>query len=71
MEVSDFSDGTAKLVFRYIGFETQRHEVQIVPRRRLDVALQPTSVEMDEIVVTDENPTENIMRRVIEQKAIW
>ena len=45
--------------------------MQIVPRRRVDVALQPTSVEMDEIVVTDENPTENIMRRVIEQKAIW
>ena len=35
------------------------------------MALAPVALELESIVVTDENPAINIMRRVIEKKQVW
>ena len=47
-------------------------EVEVAAgEERLDVALAPAAVVSPEVVVTDENPAERIMRRVIERKQVW
>ncbi len=59
----------AVLVVRFIGYETARRTVS--EGGRVDVALAPVGVVGEEVVVTGENPAENIMRRVIERKRVW
>jgi hypothetical protein len=61
----------ATLVVRFIGFESARRTVTSETPGDVDIALQPTTYRMDEIVVTDENPAERIMREVIERKQQW
>lgn len=61
----------ATLIVRYIGYETVRREIDEAPDAPLDIALPPSVVEMDALVVTDENPAERIMREVIEHKQQW
>ena len=61
----------ATLLFRYIGYESQRLTVEADSDLPLDVRLQPVSYIMPEIVVTDENPALGIMRCVIEGKQVW
>lgn len=57
---------------RYIGYETARLRVTEKTSPRRDVALQPTTVDMEEVVVTgSDNPGRSIMRKVIEQKQTW
>jgi hypothetical protein len=57
---------------RYIGYETARLRVTATTDPRQDVALAPSTVTMDEVVVTgSENPGREIMRKVIEQKQTW
>ena len=60
----------ATLVIRFIGYETARRMVA-AGEAALDVALDPAVLRSPEIVVTDENPAEVIMRRVIEAKGRW
>lgn len=57
------------LVVRFIGYETARRSV--AEGGHVDIALTPVRLVGEEVVVTGENPAENIMRRVIEQKRIW
>ena len=61
----------AVLVFRYIGYESQLFEVTGIGAQNLEVALQPTVYNLDEIVVTENDPAIAIMRRVIERKIQW
>ena len=61
----------ATLVVRYIGYETQRLEITADSEARQDVRLEPATLLLDEVVVTGEDPAENIMRKVIEQKQAW
>jgi hypothetical protein len=60
----------ATLVVRFIGYEPA--EVAVAAgQEALDVALEPAALVGPEVVVTDENPAEAIMRRVIERKRVW
>ena len=60
------------VVVQHIGYETARFRLTDATDRRQSVALQPSSVEMDGVVVTgSRNPGRDIMRRVIEQKKTW
>jgi hypothetical protein len=62
----------ATVLIRYTGYETTRLRVTEETPPRQDVALRPTTVAMDEVVVTgSENPGREIMRKVIEQKQTW
>ena len=63
-------DRPAVLVVRFIGYEPAEVPVE-TGRDVLDVALQPAAFVSPEVVVTDENPAEAIMRRVIERKQVW
>ncbi len=57
---------------RYIGYETAELRITEDAERRQDVALAPSTVELDEVVVTgSENPGRDIMRKVIERKQTW
>lgn len=61
----------ATLIVRYIGYETVRRTIAQPLDAPLRIALPPSTLEMDEVVVTGENPAEQIMRRVIERKQQW
>jgi len=62
----------ATLLVQYIGYESERVRLPEGTDGRRDVALAPSSVELDEVVVTgDAKPGRSIMRRVIEQKQTW
>ena len=58
----------AELVFRYIGYESQRHTITDRSVEQIEVRMQPTTYQMPELVVTDENPAIGIMRCVIDRK---
>ena len=58
----------AELVFRYIGYKTQRHTITDRSVEQIEVRMQPTTYQMPELVVTDENPAIGIMRCVIDRK---
>jgi hypothetical protein len=59
------------LVVRFIGYETQQRTIEGMPDAPIRIALSPSTLEMDEVVVTGENPAARIMRRVIERKQQW
>jgi len=61
----------ATLVVRYIGFQSQSRAITESSSRRQDFALEPSVTEMEEIVVTDEDPGVRIMREVIRRKQEW
>ena len=59
------------LIVRFIGYETQRRTIERVPDAPVRITLPPSTLQMDEVVVTGQNPAARIMRRVIEQKQQW
>ena len=61
-------EAPADLVFRYIGYESQRYAITDRSVERIEVRMQPTTYQMPELVVTDENPAIGIMRCVIDRK---
>lgn len=67
----ELEDLPAVLVFRYIGFESERVPVEDAESLHLEVRLEPTTYLLDEVFVSGEDPAANIMRKVIERKAEW
>jgi hypothetical protein len=61
----------ATLVVQYIGYQTQRRTITLQSSQQQDFALEPAVTEMEEIVVTDEDPGVRIMREVIKRKQQW
>ena len=61
----------ATLLVRYIGYQSQRREITRQSAGQQDFALQPSVTEMEEIVVTGEDPGVKIMREVIKRKQQW
>ncbi len=58
-----------KVVVRYIGYRTDTLTAHTV--MPLEFQLVPVTIEMEQMVVTDENPAIWIMRQVIERKQVW
>ena len=56
---------------RYIGYESKTIVITDETPRRLTIQLQPAVLQLEELVITDENPAYNIMRNVIKRKAEW
>ena len=56
------------LIVRFLGYTTREIEVDLASNERLEIPLTEDTIVMDELVVTDEDPAYNIMRRVIERK---
>lgn len=66
------SEPPGELLVRFIGYGSERTAVPRSPdRQRVRVALHPAAVVGPEVVVTADDPAENIMRRVIAEKARW
>lgn len=61
----------ATLLVRFIGYQTARRNIVVGTSTRQDIALQPVTYELDELVVTDEDPAVRIMREVIRRKRQW
>ena len=61
----------AAVIIRHIGYSTRRIELQFVPQAEVSIALEPVSISLQELVVTDEDPAVRIMREVIERKKKW
>ena len=61
----------ASLLVRYIGYRSERRTVRAGDPEQQDFRLQPVVTEMEEIVVTDEDPGLRIMREVIRRKQQW
>lgn len=61
----------ATLVVRYIGYRSQRRTITAASSATQNFTVKPTVREMEEIVVTDEDPGVRIMREVIERKQQW
>ncbi|MDX1585582.1 MAG: DUF5686 family protein [Balneolaceae bacterium] len=59
------------LVFRYIGYESKKVDIDKPAGKSLSIGLNPSVTVLDEIVVTGEDPGLSIMERVIERKKIW
>jgi len=68
IEVAGFP---ASLLIRYIGYESYRVEMQEPPDSLVQVRLNRSVTELDEIVVTDRDPGLSIMERVIARKQLW
>ncbi len=59
------------LEVRFIGYRTRRFEIASIPTGPLGIELEPSTITLDEIVVTGESPADRVMRRVIEAKKHW
>lgn len=60
-----------EIAVRFIGYESARVTVNEHPRRPLKIELAPSVLEMQEVVVSGEDPAYNIMRKVVAKKAQW
>lgn len=60
----------ATLLARYIGYETATVTVTTTAEP-VDIQLQPSVLEMGEVVVTGDDFAENVMRKVIARKQTW
>ncbi|TDI75174.1 MAG: carboxypeptidase-like regulatory domain-containing protein, partial [Bacteroidetes bacterium] len=60
-----------RLKVRYIGYQSSTKEFSGPPDGRVIFSLEPSRLELPELIVTGENPAYNIMRRVIEEKKRW
>ena len=67
----DVNNFPATLLIRYIGYKSEQIELRVQPEDTLFVRLSPSITELDEIVVTDQDPGLSIMERVIARKQIW
>lgn len=67
----DVDNFPATLLIRYIGYKSEQVKLQDQPEDTLFVRLSPSVTELDEIVVTDQDPGLSIMERVILRKQIW
>jgi hypothetical protein len=63
--------GTTVLLFSYVGYRTDTLTLALVGDLEHDITLNPVAIELQEIVVTSEDPAMRIMRKVIENKHIW
>ncbi|MEM6648518.1 MAG: carboxypeptidase-like regulatory domain-containing protein, partial [Bacteroidota bacterium] len=59
------------LLVRYIGYETTRRAIEAGASPMQDIQLTSVAVQMDELVVSSEDPAPGIMQRVIERKQQW
>ena len=57
------------IVVRYIGFRTDTLTAHTLTP--LEFRLEPVALEMEQLVVTEDDPAIWIMRQVIERKQIW
>lgn len=63
--------GGHSLLFSYIGYRADTITISLKANMQHNVLLEPSPVQMAEVVVTGEDPAIAIMRKVIESKKRW
>jgi len=61
----------ATIIVRYIGFETQKIAIERNHSEPLDFLMKESVAQMEQLVVTTEDPAISIMKEVIARKKIW
>ena len=61
----------AELSVRFIGYNSATLPIEPATSMPVEIRMEPTTYELDELVVVDEDPALNIMRRVIARKQEW
>jgi len=61
----------ATITVRYIGYHSQIRTIEEKSSKDQHFSLEPATMEMKAIVVTDRDPALSIMERVIARKQIW
>ncbi len=66
------SSGDYDIIFQYIGYKQHVEKVRIEKSPvRLNVRLEPSNLELSEVVITTEDPAMGIMRKVIERRRYY
>lgn len=65
------SAGRYTIIFSFIGYKSDTIDIHLDRDYRKDIFLHPIPIQLEEVVVTDEDPAYAIMRKVIEQKQRW
>ena len=65
------SSGESLLIVSYLGYRSDTVSASASNNHDLRVALQPEAIRMSEVIVTDEDPAYEIIRRAIESKPKW
>jgi len=63
--------GEHTLIFSFIGYRSDTLRISIDKPTEYNASLQPTPIQMNEVLITSEDPAVGIMRRVIEYKKRW
>ncbi len=63
--------GASTLIISYLGYRSDTVNASPSDSHELRAALQPEAIKMPEIIVTDEDPAIEIIRRAIESKPKW
>ncbi|MBL7826772.1 MAG: carboxypeptidase-like regulatory domain-containing protein [Saprospiraceae bacterium] len=64
--------GEYEVVFQYLGYKTKVEPVKVENKQlRLDVRLEPSNLELNEVVISSEDPAERIMRQVINKRKYY
>jgi len=63
--------GEHTIIFSFIGYRSDTLRKVIDKPTEYDPSLQPTTIQMGEVIITSEDPAMAIMRKVIEHKKRW
>lgn len=63
--------GEYTFIFSFIGYRSDTLRTRIEKPTEYNALLQPTAIQMSEVLITSEDPAAGIMRRVIEYKKRW
>ena len=63
--------GDYTIIFSFIGYRSDTLRTVIETPIEYNSSLQPTAIQMSEVLITSEDPAAGIMRRVIEYKKRW
>ena len=59
------------VIYSYVGYRPDSAEIDLVANIEHNVDLQPTPIQMAEVIISGEDPAIRIMRQVIENKSRW
>jgi hypothetical protein len=63
--------GESILIISYLGYRSDTVSASALENHDLRAVLQPEAIKMSEVVITDEDPAYEIIRRAIESKPKW
>src|SRR5208283_1625781 len=63
--------GESLLIISYLGYRSDTVSASALNNHDLRVVLQPEAIKMSKVIITDEDPAYEIIRRAIESKPKW